>query len=271
MKQSRFLMCPPTHFDVEYVINPWMEGQLNAANTRLASAQWSSFHKLMSDVADVALMPPVNGLPDLVFTANAALVHRDSAVLSSFRHPERQPESRHYAEWLTADGFNVRTLPDGIRFEGAGDALIDRGRPLLWFGHGFRSDLAAKPFLERWTGLEVQPLRLRDSRFYHLDTCFCPLEEGLLIYFPEAFDEASRSAIESRVPADQRFALSDAEAVTFACNAVNIGKTVILNHASPETAAWLTSRGFDVVPSGVSEFMKAGGATKCLSLRLDEA
>jgi N-dimethylarginine dimethylaminohydrolase len=271
MKQSRFLMCPPTHFDVEYVINPWMEGRINTANTELAAAQWSSFHNLMAGVADVSLMPPVDGLPDLVFTANAALVHRDSAVLSSFRHPERQPESRHYSDWLTADGFNVRILPDGIRFEGAGDALIDRGRPLLWFGHGFRSDLAAKPFLERWTGLEVQPLRLRDNRFYHLDTCFCPLDEGLLIYFPEAFDEASRSAIESRVPADQRFALSDSEAVTFACNAVNVGKTVILNHPSPETAAWLTSRGFDVVPSGVSEFMKAGGATKCLSLRLDEA
>ena len=97
----------------------------------------------------------------------------------------------------------------------------------------------------------MQPLRLRDSRFYHLDTCFCPLEKGLLIYFPEAFDESSQRAIESRVPADQRFALSDAEAVTFACNAVNVGKTVILNHPSPETAAeWLSARGFDVVSSG---------------------
>jgi N-dimethylarginine dimethylaminohydrolase len=104
MNCLRFLMCPPRHFGVEYVINPWMEGQIHATNPDLAGTQWSRLHALMSEHAEVASLPAVAGLPDLVFTANAALIYRRKAVLSSFRHLERQPESPHFAKWLTADG-----------------------------------------------------------------------------------------------------------------------------------------------------------------------
>lgn len=264
-------MCPPHHFGVEYVINPWMRGQIHAADQQLASQQWSHFHALMTAMADVSLMRAVTGLPDLVFTANAALVHRRTAVLSSFRCPERQPEARYYAGWLSEDGFDVKTPPAGTLFEGAGDALFDRGiEGLLWVGYGYRSNQAAAPYLADLIDVEVQPLRLSDPRFYHLDTCFCPLERGYLLYYPPAFDAEANSAIESRVPAERRCAVTETDAVHFACNAVNVGKKVILNYASPGLVAWLTARSFDVIQTPMSEFMKAGGATKCLSLRLDE-
>ena len=269
--QSRFLMCPPQHFGVEYVINPWMRGQIHAANQQLACEQWLRFHALMASSADVALMQAVTGLPDLVFTANAALVQGRTAVLSSFRCPERQPEARYYADWLAADGFEVKTPPPGTLFEGAGDALFDRGiQQLLWFGYGYRSNAAAAPYLQDLVDVEVQPLRLCDPRFYHLDTCFCPLDGGYLLYYPPAFDLQANAAIESRVPADRRRAVGEEDAVRFACNAVNVGNRVILNYASCGLAAWLRSRGFDLIQTPMSEFMKAGGATKCLSLRLDE-
>lgn len=267
----RFLMCPPHHFGIEYVINPWMRGQIKAANQELACRQWERFHALMSDYAAIALMPAVSGLPDLVFTANAALVHNHTAVLSSFRCPERQPEAHYYADWLSADGFQVKRLPSGTMFEGAGDALFDRAvKSLLWFGYGYRSDAAASRHLQNLIGVEVQELRLCDPRFYHLDTCFCPLEGGYLFYYPAAFDREANAAIESRVSADRRFAVSEEDAIHFACNAVNIGKKVILNYATRELAAWLVSHGFDVNQTLMSEFIKAGGSTKCLSLRLNE-
>src|SRR5438874_7565897 len=94
--EPRFLMCPPHHFGVEYVINPWMQGQINAADQELASRQWMQLHAIMSSYADVALMPAVSGLPDLVFTANAALIYDQTAVLSSFRCTERQSEAQYY-------------------------------------------------------------------------------------------------------------------------------------------------------------------------------
>jgi len=270
LNRPRFLLCPPTHFGIEYVINPWMEGQLHAADTNRAAQQWRGFQKLVSDVAEVTSIEAVAGLPDLVFTANAALIYRGAAILSNFRCLERRPESAHFAEWLAADGFAVHSLPEGVFFEGAGDALFERGREFLWAGHGFRSHESAKPFLEKWTGVEVQLLRLQDPRFYHLDTCFCPLEGGHLLYFSKAFDAASNAAIEARFPSDQRFDVGEEDATSFACNAVNVGRQVILNRASDPLKDWMRDRGFQVTETCVSEFMKAGGATKCLSLRLDE-
>lgn len=215
-------------------------------------------------------MPPVEGLPDLVFTANAALVHENTAILSNFRHPERQSEERHNESWLNEDGFTVRVLPREISFEGAGDALFDRGQRLLWFGHGFRSDFEAKSLLEQWLGVETAALKLCDSRFYHLDTCFCPLEGGFLLYYPQAFDQESIERIERRIPEGMRYAISDEDAADFACNAVNVGRSVILNRAGQGLKDWLNARGFTVIESPMTEFLKAGGSAKCLSLRLDE-
>lgn len=271
MSRTRFLMCPPLHFGVEYVINPWMEGQIHATDAELARRQWSRLHALLSERAEVASLPAVAGLPDLVFTANAALIFRETAVLSSFRYPERQPESPYFAQWLREDGFRVHVLPPGVLFEGAGDALFDRREPVLWFGHGMRSDLAAKACLERYIEMEVQPLQLVDPRFYHLDTCFCPLEDGYLLYYPEAFDDASNTAIERRVPQHRRLVLSKEDAAHFACNTVNIEKSVIMNYASRELVARLNECGFEVITTALTEFMRAGGAAKCLSLRLNEA
>lgn len=270
MSRLRFLMCPPLHFDVEYVINPWMLGQIHETNVELANRQWSQLYALLSEHAEVASLPAVAGLPDLVFTANAAMIYRKTAVVSSFRCPERQPESPYFANWLRDDGFEVHLLPAGVPFEGAGDALFDRGQPLLWLGHGMRSDIAAKAHLEHFVDVEVQPLRLRDPRFYHLDTCFCPLEGGYLLYYPPAFDEASNTAIEARVPRDRRLALSQDDAIHFACNTVNIGRSIILNHASEDLVRQLNEWGFDVTSTALTEFMRAGGAAKCLSLRLNE-
>jgi N-dimethylarginine dimethylaminohydrolase len=270
MRQPRFLMCPPQYFGVEYVINPWMNGQVHGTDNQLVASQWLSLQTILKGYAEVSLLPSIKGLPDLVFTANAAVIHRQTALVSSFRYPQRQPETQHFADWLTADGFTVHTLPADVLFEGAGDALFDRGKPLLWFGHGLRSDAAAIPYLDKLIGMEVQPLELCDPCFYHLDTCFCPLEGGYLLYYPGAFTDTSKAAIEARIPANQRLAVSREDASHFACNAVNIGEKVILNQSSGEMKAWLTERGFVVIETPLTEFMKSGGAAKCLSLRLDE-
>ena len=45
---------------------------------------------------------------------------------------------------------------------------------------------AAAPALAKLLDVEVLPLKLADPRFYHLDTCFCPLANGYTLYFPAA-------------------------------------------------------------------------------------
>lgn len=268
MQRPRYLMCPPDYFGVHYVINPWMEGHIDGTTSAVATAQWNELYRLLALHTEVVLLTPVTGLPDLVFTANAAVIKGKTAVLSSFLHKQRQAEEPHLETWLTADGFKVHILPRDLHFEGAGDALFDHGQPLLWFGHGIRSSERAVAHLEALLQIEVQPLTLLQSRFYHLDTCFCPLERGYLLYYPRAFDDASNQIIEARVPAHQRLAVSEEDASNFACNAINIGDQVILHLASEPLKQWLAARGFCVLETPTTEFLLAGGSAKCLSLNL---
>ena len=265
-----FLMCPPSLYDVNYVINPWMEGNLHRSSREQAAAQWGQLHAALSDIADVLLVEPQPGSPDMVFTANAGLVRDGIVALSSFHHPERQGEEPHFRKWFADSGFSIREIPRATPFEGEGDALFDSDGSRLWAGHGLRTRAASHHFLTQTWDVEVLSLGLIDPRFYHLDTCFCPLSNGDLMYYPPAFDLPSRALIEVHYPASRRIAVDEADALRFACNAVNVGRTILLNEISPQLSSQLVSRGFDVVQVRLSEFLKAGGAAKCLVLRLGD-
>ena len=266
----RFLMCAPDHYDVDYVINPWMEGNIHKSSRDRAVDQWQKLFHVLKDRAIVDLVQPEKGVPDMVFTANAGLVLGDTVVLSRFFHKERQKEEPFFKQWFEDKGYTVHQLPKDLPFEGAGDALLDREGRWLWAGYGFRSELDSHPYLAKWLDIEVLSLRLMDERFYHLDTCFCPLNGGYLLYYPPAFDAYSNRLIEMRVAPEKRIAIAEADALNFACNAVNIDSIVVMNKASDELKARLEAAGFEVIETQLTEFLKAGGAAKCLTLRVTE-
>ncbi len=268
--QIRFLMCAPDHYDVDYVINPWMEGNIHKSSRDRAVEQWEKLHYVLKDHAIVDLVKPQLGVPDMVFTANAGLVLGDNVVLSRFFHKERQGEEPFFKEWFESQGYTVYELPKDLPFEGAGDALLDREGRWLWAGYGFRSELDSHPYLAKWLDIEVLSLRLMDERFYHLDTCFCPLAGGYLLYYPPAFDSFSNRLIEMRVPEAKRIAIDEADAVNFACNTVNVENIVVMNKASESLKQRLNDAGFEVIETPLTEFLKAGGAAKCLTLRVTE-
>ncbi|RAP58347.1 arginine deiminase-related protein [Oleiagrimonas sp. MCCC 1A03011] len=269
-QRPRMLMCPPTYFEVSYVINPWMARHVDGVHRSRAQAQWDALHALLSARAEVRLIEPAPGLPDMPFTANAGVVLGDTFVPSRFRHAQRKGEEPLFEHWFAQQGYTIQALPEGLDFEGAGDALLDRGQSLLWMGYGHRSDAACADILGTMLDIEVIPLRLSDARFYHLDTCFCPLQNGALLYHPAAFDDASRALIEERVPAHRRLAVGADDAAAFACNAVDVNDAVILNRASDALRDGLRGLGYDVIETPLGEFMKSGGSAKCLTLRLDE-
>ena len=266
----RILMCPPDHYDVDYVINPWMEGNIHKSSRDRAVEQWQKLHQVLKDVAIVDLVAPAKGWPDMVFTANAGLVLGTNVVLSRFFHKERQGEEPYFKTWFEENGFTVYELPKDLPFEGAGDALFDREGRWLWAGYGFRSELDSHPYIAKWLDTEVVSLRLIDERFYHLDTCFCPLTGGYLLYYPPAFDSYSNRVIEMRIPEEKRIIVEEPDAVCFACNAVNVGSTIVMNQISDGLRNKLTKAGFNVTETPLSEFLKAGGAAKCLTLRVTE-
>ena len=268
--QPTFLMCPPDLYDVNYVINPWMEGNVHRSSRQRATEQWRQLHFALTQIARVELVDPQTGSPDMVFTANAGLVHRGIVALSSFLHPERQGEEPHFRKWFDDSGFSVREVPRSTPFEGEGDALFEVDGSRLWAGHGIRSRESSHAQLRQTWDVDVVPLRLVDPRFYHLDTCFCPLFGGYVMYFAAAFDADSLARIEKHFLPRKRITVSEADALRFACNAVNVGRTIVLNHISDALRDQLQSLGFRVVQVVLTEFLKAGGAAKCLALRLSE-
>jgi N-dimethylarginine dimethylaminohydrolase len=263
-------MCAPTLYEVDYVINPWMDGNVHRSSRERAMDQWQALHRALTQIASVMKVSPQPGCPDMVFTANAGLVREGVVALSSFLHPERQAEESHFRKWFGDFGLSIRELPRTTPFEGEGDALFDADGRRLWAGHGVRTAASSHRFLQEAWDVEVIPLRLVDPRFYHLDTCFCPLFDGQLMYFPEAFDSASIGRIEQRYTSDKLIRVSKEDALRFACNAVNVGRTIVVNRISDQLTSELQIRGFEVVQVSLTEFLKAGGAAKCLVLRLSE-
>ncbi len=268
MKNPDLLMCAPTYYDVDYVINPWMEGNLHAASKKRACEQWTALHAELSTRADVQLVDGVQGSPDMVFTANAGLKFGKEIALSRFQFAERQGEAQHFAGWFRDAGLTVREMPEGMPFEGEGDALWSVNGSRLWAGWGFRTAIESHRLLEQWWGVEVASLKLEDPRFYHLDTCFSPLPNGDAMYFPKAFDAESLAKIEAFYPAEKRVVVSAEDALTFCCNVVCLGDELVMNHVSPDLRRNLESRGFNVVETPLDEFLKAGGAAKCLVMTL---
>jgi N-dimethylarginine dimethylaminohydrolase len=262
---ARILMCPPDYFGIEYEINPWMNMQ-QGTNPQPARRQWQRLYQTLCDLgAAIDLLEPIPGLPDLVFTANAGLVFHDRFLPARFRFGVRQGESPHFEKWARDCGFTLVPLPESMNFEGAGDALFCGDT--LFAGYRFRSDVRSHQWVGERLGVPALPLELVDPRFYHLDTCFCPVAPGVAIYYPGAFDEYGRSVLKDRI--DRLVEVSAEEAVSFSCNAVVVGRSVVLNQGAPKLAAALESLGFNVRPLEFSEFIKSGGSAKCLTLRID--
>jgi N-dimethylarginine dimethylaminohydrolase len=258
-------MCPPDFYGIEYEINPWMNTERQADHAT-AVEQWNALRLLIEDAgAKVSLLEPVAGLPDLVFTANAAMIFRKQALLSRFRYRQRQGETPHNRRWFAEHGFDAVDVPEHFSFEGAGDALFCGDT--LFAGYRMRSDAAGHQAIGQMLGVRVIPVELIDTRYYHLDTCFCPLAPGEAIWFAPAFDEYGQRAIREHVPELIEVAAGDAE--RFACNAVVIGRRVITNTGCDELHAALRQRGYEPIATPLDEFVKAGGSAKCLTLRLD--
>jgi N-dimethylarginine dimethylaminohydrolase len=275
----RYLMCSPQHFAVTYSINPWMDPsawtESGSALHATAARQWAKLRRALTQHgAAIEQLEPEPGMPDLVFTANAAVVLDGKALLSRFRHPERQREQPVFAQGfhrLKARNLiaEVLEMPDGVVLEGAGDCLWDSSRGQFWMGCGFRSDRAAAAIVEQCFGAPCVPLELADSSFYHLDTAFSPLPCGGVIYYPAAFTPGARAVIEQRVAPADRIALDPADAARFAANAVCFGQVLVLSSCSETLRESLQQRGYAVVKTPLTAFLRSGGSACCLTLRLD--
>lgn len=262
----RFLMCRPDYFGIEYEINPWMKVE-QTVNYPEALKQWEKLYQTMQACgAKVDLVDPIKGWPDMVFTANAGLYFKNKIVLPHFKFKERQGELPYFEEWFTKAGFELwnEVLAGTPYFEGAGDALLAGDK--LFVGYGHRSDRQFYEEAEYLDQNKVIYCELNNPYFYHIDTCFCPLNDKLAIWYPDAFTQESQTRMAKEI---ELIAVKEEEAKRFACNAVVLNEHVILPTGCPEITAELAERGFSVHACKMDEYLKSGGACKCLTLRID--
>ena len=233
----------------------------------IAASQWMNLHHHILRLGGwLEYVEHADGWPDMVFTANAGLVRGREVVISKFRFKERAGEERYFKEWFLAAGYTVHELSSGA-FEGEGDALF--AGDTLFCGYGFRSDRSAHEEVASLLGVSnVVAVQLQDPRFYHLDTCFCPLTPKLALVHPGAFNAQDLATLEQSI---ELIRVPPEDAVHFVCNAVVLGSDVVLPAGCSTTYKALADRGFTTHPVPLGEFIKAGGAAKCLSLKLDNS
>lgn len=264
----KILMCRPDYYAIKYEINPWMRLEQQAHHD-VALSQWDTLYQCIRDCgAEVLLISPQPDCPDMTFTANAGMLYKGSIVLSHFKFIERQIEAPYFEIWFRDAGFKIENQvaaqKDTPYFEGAGDALP--AGDILFCGYGFRTQRSFYQNTIRFNQDKLVYCELVDPYFYHLDTCFCPLNESLAIWYKDAFSPQAQQDMQNHI---KLLNVAPEEAKHFACNAVVIDQHVILPAACEKIGKILTQEGFKVHHCAMTEYLKAGGACKCLTLRLD--
>lgn len=266
-KPKSILMCPPTYFEIDYEINPWMHLE-KKANNQLAKKQWDNLVKAISSQNyRIQLLEPAPHLPDLVFI-DCGLEYQNYFIPSNFKHYQRQGERRIYVEWFKQKGYQILDLDNSYSFEGHGDSLWGK-KNLLFLGYGFRTspNLAKEiiKILKNKTEInfEIEEIELTNESFYHLDTCFCPINENLALVYPKAISKDSMKILNNYF---DLIIVDDLEASKFACNSLVLDKCLIMPAGSKKVIEKLNKLNYEVIEVEMTEFMKSGGACKCLSL-----
>jgi N-dimethylarginine dimethylaminohydrolase len=261
-RTRHFAMTAPSHFAVEYAINPWMDPTATV-DVGLAISQWETLHRTYTELGHtVDLVAPVAGLPDMVYAANGGLIVNGRAIVANFTHPQRAAEADAYAAWMTQAGHR----PEYTRHhnEGQGDLLVIGSTVLA--GYGFRTDLRAHHEIAGITGLPVVSLELIDPRFYHLDTALAVLDDATIAYYPPAFSDTALARLRELFP--DAITVGTADAFVFGLNAVSDGRHVVLPVGATGFAGQLRAAGFEPIGVDLSELLKGGGSVKCCTLEV---
>ncbi|WP_304454926.1 dimethylargininase [Nocardiopsis sp. YSL2] len=264
--RRHYLMCPPTYFAVEYAINPWMDPAAGVDRAR-AIRQWEALRDLYRSLGHrVSEITPIDGLPDMVFAANGALVVDGRVYGARFASAERTPEGPAYLDWFRQAGFTQTREPKHVN-EGEGDFItLDE---VVLAATGFRTEAAAHQEAERFLGRPVITLQLVDPRFYHLDTALFALSGDQVAYYPGAFSDGSRRVLASLFP--DALLATEEDAAVLGLNAVCDGTDVVIAAEAVSLAERLRDRGYRVHPVELDELRKAGGGAKCCTLEIRHA
>lgn len=267
MTIKKVLMCPPTYFDIEYSINPWMDIS-NKVDKEKARKQWDYVYNILTDLnVEIDILEPVSGLPDMTFIGDAGIVHNKKFLATNFRHAERQGEVKHYIKWMEENNYPIFEVPKDVYFEGLGDIIyFDED---IMFGYGPRSSPEAIKYVtETYPELKLKgELYLKDESLYHLGLAISYIDKDTLLYYPDAFTDESLEFLRNNF--ERRIECSEKDAKEyFVCNNIPIGKNILMDNCTEELETEISQMGYTVVKTDMSEFKKSGGSVRCLILSI---
>lgn len=260
---KKILLCPPTFYDIEYEINPWMDVE-NKVDKRKALEEYKELKSAYQSLgAEVLEIKPVNGLPDMVYAANLGFPLGNKFALSNFRYEQRRKEAVFAKEYFEKLDFEIVKLPESVYFEGQGDLLTVGGK--FFIGWGKRSSKEAKDILNNKLGIEFIDFELKDPYFYHLDMSLGPLDSKTALVNFRSFTQEGLSKLKSEFT--NIIEITEEDNKFMACNLVVVDKTVVIARGiSDKLKGDIKKHGFDVVEIPMDEYRKGGGSIKCLTL-----
>lgn len=265
--RNKFLMADPYYYKVVYKINPWM---IPEKWNQLECYAIDSWKKLVSFIKEIGgkitILPSYYDVPDFVFTANLGIILDNKILLSKFKYKERQKEEKYFKEWAEKQNWQIQEQ-EYIQ-EGAGDCIYDPYRQMFWFGYGQRSNEKAKYLISYYFDKPLTSLELINPNFYHLDTCFCPLPNGEILYYPKAFSKKSLVRLKE-VEKDFLIEINDEEAFLFSANAICIDRTIIIGNTSNRLKKILQNKRYEIKEIDTKPFIMSGGSVACLTLKLN--
>ena len=257
------LLCPPTYYQIEYEINPWMDVKRRVNKPR-AEEQYENLKEIYRKIGlKVEEIKPEAGFPDMVYAANHGFVIDDIFIKANFRYKQRRKEADFAEKYFRKKKFKVKKIPANISFEGQGDMFYRDGK--FFCGYGKRTDREAIPFLEKIIGDEVISIAVNDPYYYHLDTCFAPLGNKKVVINPRSFSKEDVKKIKKNFKKVIETDIEDNRLMC--CNLVAAdGAGVIGKGISKNLKKEINSAGFEVKEAAMDEFLKGGGSVKCLTL-----
>lgn len=273
---SKIMMVEPTHFDVEYVINPYMKNQVGEVDKIQALNEWEHLRDGYKELGfKVDMLDGRPGYPDMVFCANQSLPYigadgEKHVLMSIMKADQRKGEVPFIEEYYRNEGYTIHHIKyeNVDSFEGMGDALWHFKRGLIWGAYGFRSSLGVYDQISELFNVPVIALELQREEFYHLDTCMCVLNEDTVLVYSDAFTAEGMELIHAVFDTVIEATAYEAEKL-FAVNAVSPdGKNVLIQQGCTDVNQKLRDAGFYVHEYSTYEFLKSGGSVFCMKMML---
>ena len=265
MPEKKILMCPPDYYEIEYSINPWMNPNIKVDKEKALNQHCKLKEEFEKAGAQIIELPAIKGLPDMIFTSNAGYPEEDIFIKANFKAHQRKYEADKAEKYFKESGYQIFDIPENIIFEGQGDLISSKSKYFL--GWGPRSDLIARDYIEDIIGKEVISLELIDPYFYHLDTCFGPLNDSVVVINEKAFTEKSLITIYDKFRTV--ITTNKKDNSVLGCNLVVVEDCALLGKGiSEDLKREIAKYKFKIIETDMSEFLKGGGSVKCLALEI---